>query len=149
MPATRRLFVCLTLSLPALLSGCDKGYKLAPVSGRVMMDNRPLAHAEVKFFPTAGNDLPYASGVTDEQGNFKLEAFIGNGTADGAVVGENRVSISLSRLKANKPMTPQEMKAAMGHGLDLLPARYNSKSTMTFTVPPEGTTAANFEVTSK
>jgi hypothetical protein len=40
------------VSLPLLLLltvGCGRGYQFAPVSGRVLMDHYPLAHAEVRF----------------------------------------------------------------------------------------------------
>jgi hypothetical protein len=137
----------LTLSLLVLLLvGCGKGYKLAPVSGRVTMDNQPLANAEVSFYPTGGKGLPYASGTTDEQGNYKLEAFEGRGTANGAVVGEHRVEISMSNKTRGKKADP---RSGVGPGGDLIPAQFNSDSKLTFTVPPAGTKEANFNLNSK
>src|SRR5262245_36755901 len=134
----------LTLALLLLLPlGCGKGYKLAPVSGRVLMDNRPLANAEVSFYPTGGKGLPYASGTTDEHGNFKPEAFEGKSTSDGAVVGEHRVEISLSNKTRGKKADP---RTGVGPGGDLIPAQFNSDSKLTFTVPPDGTREANFNL---
>jgi hypothetical protein len=145
----RVLQLACSLALPLLLLtsvGCDKSYKITSVSGHVTMDHRPLAGAEVSFYPIAGGkDAPYASGTTDSQGNYKLEVFMGGSTSDGAVVGENRVQISRSKLHSEKKINPKNMSG----GLDDVPAKYNRDSTLTFTVPPEGTQAANFELTSK
>jgi hypothetical protein len=137
------------LALPLLLLasvGCGKSYKLAPVSGRVMMDGRPLAGAEVSFYPEVGSkDIPYASGTTDTQGNYKLEVLVEGSTTEGAVVGENRVQISRSKLSGEKKITPKNMSG----GLDDVPAKYNRDSTLTFTVPPDGSREANFQLTTR
>jgi hypothetical protein len=133
----------LTLLMPL---GCSKGYRLAPVSGRVTMDNRPLANAQVSFYPTGSSKgAPYASGRTDEQGNYRLEAVGGGGPSSGAVVGENRVSISLNKRDRGKKLRPNELRGP----LDLVPAKYNTDTTLTCTVPPEGKQDANFALTSR
>jgi hypothetical protein len=139
-------FLTLTLLL-LVAAGCSKNYKLAPVSGRVTMDNRPLANAKVSFYPTGGGkDLPYASGTTDEQGNYKLEAFAGGRAGAGAVVGENRVMISVSKISGTKKIAnPKELS----QGLDLVPAKYNTDSELKCTVPPEGKQDANFDLKSR
>jgi hypothetical protein len=142
--AARFLVLALLLLAPA---GCGKGYKLASVSGRVTMDNHPLTGAEVSFFPVdGGKDTPYASGMTDEQGNYKLQVSVGSSTSDGAVVGENLVRISRDKRRGSKKVSPQDL----AHGrLDEIPAKYNDQSKITFTVPPGGSSEANFELTSK
>jgi hypothetical protein len=140
--AVRFLVLALLLLAPA---GCGKGYKLASVSGRVTMDGRPLAGAEVSFTPVdGGKDVPYASGMTDEQGNYKLS--VGGSTSDGAVVGENLVRVSHDKRRGSKKVSPQDL----AHGrLDEIPAKYNDQSKITFTVPPGGSSEANFELSSK
>src|SRR5262249_55808115 len=126
--------------------GCGKSYRLAPVSGRVTMDNRPLAHAEVSFYPVgSGKEAPYASGTTDEEGNYRLEAVVGGGKWTGAVVGENHVRISVDKRNRGKKLRPNELRGPF----DLVPARYNTDSTLTCTVPPEGKQDANFAITSR
>jgi hypothetical protein len=146
MPRARRLLAVSLVSFAFLAAGCGRGYQLAPVSGKVTMDNRPLAGAEVSFYPVAGGkDVPYASGTTDEQGNFKLAVLVNGGTADGAVVGENRVMISQNRINGPKKLLPKEM--AGNH--DQVPAKYNRDSTLTFTVPAGGSTTADFALTSR
>ena len=141
--AVRFLVLAPLLLAPA---GCGNGYQLAPVSGRVTMDNRPLVGAEVAFYPVAGGkDVPYASGTTDEQGRYKLEVLVGGSTTSGAVVGENRVMISLSRLNGPKKIQGRDMAG----GGEMLPARYNNASELKCTVPPEGKSDVNFDLKSR
>lgn len=119
------------LLLPLLLLGCGKsGPKMAPVSGRVTLDKKPLANADIVFSPTEpGPDKTVnldSSGRTDAQGRFSLPK-------DGALVGAHKVRIS-----------------AIERGTSLInriPKTYNQNTTLTFTVPAEGTTEANFDLT--
>src|SRR5262245_55694103 len=149
----RVLWVVRFLAMPLLLLapvGCGKNYQLAPVLGRVTMDNRPLVGAEVSFCPANGSkDTPYAIGTTDDQGNYKLEVYVGGNAANGAVVGENRVTISLSQVGGSKKIAAKDMGKAMASGYEQVPAKYNRDSTLTFTVPPAGTTEANFQLSSR
>ena len=139
----RFLVLMLLFLAPA---GCSKGFKLAPVSGRVTMDNKPLAGAEVSFYLMNGDkDTPYASGTTDDQGNYKLEVLVGGSPVDGGVVGENRVMISRNKLNGPKKVLPKDIV----RGLDEVPARYNQDSTLTFAVPPGGSNEASFQLTNR
>jgi len=128
------------------ITGCERGYKLAPVSGRVLIDKRPVANVEVTFYPTNGKDLPYSSGVTDAEGNYTLRAFVGNGTADGAVVGESRVSFSMSRATTSKKTISTDRRGGKKDE-SVIPAKYRD-SQLTFTVSPDGTKEANFDLNS-
>ena len=133
----------LRLGLAVLLLaavGCGaSGPKIVPVSGRVMMDNKPLAKARVTFQPIGkGGNLypgPGSYGETDADGNYSLKT-VGD-DKPGAVVGEHRVEISLpgARPADNDDRTP------MRNGV---PPRYNVKSELRFTVPDGGTSEANF-----
>ena len=137
------LRLCSLLLLLLLPLGCGKRYQLAPVSGRVTMDNRPLAHAEVRFYPIGGQDFPYSVDVTDDQGNYSLHLGIDNNT-EGAVVGEHRVTISIDPQKSKTaPLPGARMPARRG---ELVPGRYNRESKLTCTVPPEGTKDARFDL---
>ncbi|HEV3236975.1 MAG TPA: hypothetical protein VGZ25_08305 [Gemmataceae bacterium] len=124
--------------------GCGKDYKLAPVSGRVMMDSRPLANAEVRFVPTSGQDIPDSVATTDDEGHYELHA----GESLGAVVGEHHVMISLDPRK-NKRVFMAEGKMRAGAPGELLPSQYNRDSKLTCTVPPEGKKDADFDLKSK
>jgi hypothetical protein len=140
------LRLCPLLLLLLLPLGCGKSYHLAPVSGRVMMDNSPLAHAEVRFYPIAGQDLPYSIDVTDDQGNYRLHLGTHSDT-EGAVVGEHRVTISIDQLRT-KIMPPPGARMWTRRG-ELVPGRYNRDSKLTYTVPPKGTMDAKFDLKSK
>jgi hypothetical protein len=144
------LRLCSLMPLLLLLLGCAKSYKLAPVSGRVMMDDHPLANAEVRFTPVSDEKLPGSVGVTDDQGNYELH-FGSNRDTPGAVLGEHRVTISLD-VRRNKDKS--KMMMASGRKMptrpgEIVPAQYNEKSKLTCTVPPEGKKDANFDLKSK
>jgi hypothetical protein len=128
-----------------LLAGCGKNYPLAPVSGRVTLDNRPLAHAEVHFAPTGGQNLPSSVGVTDDDGHYEL--YLGIDGTPGAIIGEHRVTISLDQRK-NKALLKAGGEMTKRPG-ELLPSKYNRDSKLTCTVPPEGKNDANFDLKSK
>ena len=118
--------------------GCGKSYPLAPVSGRIEVDHKPLAHAEVTFSPLAGADQPISTGKTDENGAFTL-SLNNESRSQGALVGEHRVLISLDVRNLDKKAVVTHMRK-----LEQLPARYNAQSELKFTVPAGGTTEANF-----
>ena len=137
-----RSYQYVSLLLLVLSLGCSsKGYQFAPVSGRVLMDNRPLAHAEVRFYPSVAKTGPYSVGETDEQGNYSLVAADGSGN-EGAVVGEHRVTISIDERNLRKPPGPRGFR-------ELVPRKYNSNTTLTCTVPTEGKENAKFDLKSK
>ena len=139
-----RLRLVLTALVLAPLAGCG-GPSYAPVSGRVTLDGRPLPRAVVTFLPVATDGIaaagPGSMAVTDEQGQFTLRV-TGDGR-QGVLVGEHRVRISTREAvieeEEGKTTTPRE----------LVPARYNSNTELRFTVPPDGSSAANFELKSR
>jgi hypothetical protein len=131
------------LPLFALLLGCFGKSPPATVrvSGKVTMDNRPLAHAIVTFSPSevAEGTTPQSStGRTDEQGNYSLK--LDTASAEGAVTGKHRVRVAvIDRGGDGKPS---------GKSIEKVPVEYNTKTTLSFTVPPEGTSEANFSLSS-
>src|SRR5262245_59522 len=141
----RRLTILTALAL--VPAGCGGGsYKTATVSGRVTLNGQPLPDAAVMFNPvaTAGNvnPGPGATGVTDTDGRYTL-TLVGK-TTKGAVVGKNRVEITMMKHDAADPADdrPQRPKPSVK-----IPARYHSKdSKLEFDVPSGGTDSANFEL---
>jgi hypothetical protein len=137
----RLLFVAV-LTLAAV--GCSRTYRIAPVSGRITIDGKPLANATVQFYPmapaTAENPGPTAIGRTDEDGRYTVAPFDGS-ASKGAVVGKNKVIITLNP----PPADPKDMRPR--HYVQI-PARYNRKSELERDVPPEGG-EVNFELSSK
>lgn len=138
--------VSLLLLLSIFLPGCGKGYQVAPVSGRVLLDDRPFANAEVRFVPTEGKDLPPAVGFTDDQGNYTLHLDNSSATP-GAVIGEQRVEISLDLRRKRPGMDkPTQMPK---NPREMLSGKSNRTWTLSSTVPPGGKSDANFELKSK
>lgn len=81
----------------ALLAGCGSGGpELYRVGGKVTMDGKPLAHAEVRFLPIPkGTEaVRPSSAITDENGNYTLEY---SSRKSGARPGEYQVFISTKR----------------------------------------------------
>jgi len=123
-------------------TGCSSGVKAVPVSGKVTLDGKPLASANVAFQPDgvrAGVELS-SVGVTDAGGVYSLK-LMGNDQA-GAVVGKHRVEINLVVASDDRdPRTRPPTKT--------LPAKYNRNSELNFEVPAGGTDQANFELKEK
>src|SRR5262249_30714677 len=111
--------------------------QVAPVSGTVTMNGKPLVKAQVTFQPIGGNNQdpgPGSCGITDAQGRFTL--LLLDKEKPGAVVGKHRVMISNFR---NDPGKDESVVSP-----ETIPARYNTESRLTFDVPAGGTTAADF-----
>ncbi len=164
--------VFLSLTLLVLTSGCgNDGYKLAKVSGLVTLDGKPVAGLRVAFEPIATEKNsapgPEAIGITDPDGKFYLKT-MAERPQTGAVVGNCRVRIwSLpsnqedaifnDRNEGHDPVA--EIKAIRKQIMDskkkvarvssAIPLRYNDQTTLSFTVPPEGSDQAKFDILSK
>lgn len=134
--------------LAALALGCGGSeYDLAPVSGVVTLDGQPVPQAIVVFQPAGGKDKPNpgpsSSGSADAQGHYELKTLDG---AAGAVVGSHRVKITT-------PRPPQNSANDSGIGQpvhkEIIPSRYNENTELTFDVPADGSTSADFKLTTK
>lgn len=134
----------LLFALPLLfcLVGC--GDPLVPVSGKVTLDDKPLANASVVFEPisTSGKAGVSSHGKTDTNGEFSLSS----ATSDtkGAVVGKHRI-----RITAFDKDAPASNADSSKVPKQLVPEKYNSKSEEFFEVPAGGTKDANFNLKSK
>jgi hypothetical protein len=128
-------FRCLPLLAVLVVLGCGKtGPKVVPVSGRVTLDNKPLANADVTFTPDGADaNTLESAGRTDDQGRFTLQTV--QDKANGAAVGTHKVRISLIERGTTI--------------VNRVPKEYNQNTTLSFTVPPAGTTEANFDLKSK
>jgi hypothetical protein len=93
------------LLLAALATGCaESGPEVEPVRGRVTLDGRPLASADVVFQP---DDMKRPGiGLTDADGRYEL--IYSKGTP-GARVGQHTVRISFNpNLVKNPPTIPDQ-----------------------------------------
>lgn len=87
-----------TLIVGLISSGCDRGPKIVPVTGKVTLDGKPMPFKSVYFFPdrsgaTEGNG---AGGYTDADSNYYLISNTGGSTSDqrGIQPGLYRVTIA-------------------------------------------------------
>jgi hypothetical protein len=79
--------------------GCsESGPQIAPVHGRITLDGRPLANADIRFQP-AGPERP-SVGRTDNDGHYELMYKRGE---PGAVVGQHTIRIWVSREVVRNP----------------------------------------------
>src|SRR5262245_1428215 len=85
----------LLLALP-LAAGCSRSGGVASVSGRVTLDDKPLANVHVSFQPIAAGANRYPGGgsyaITDADGRFTLRLV--EGERPGAFVGKHRVEFT-------------------------------------------------------
>ncbi len=115
--------------LLACFAGCGKtGPEVAPVTGRITLDGKPLENADILFQPDGSK--PPSAGRSDASGHYELAYKRG---VMGGMVGSNTVRITISPdVVANPPN---------------IPARYNSESELTKEVKP-GQNEFNFDLTS-
>jgi hypothetical protein len=141
-----RRLVPFLLPILALSAGCG-GSGTAHVSGVIKLNGQPLKGAHVSFAPIATDGInapgPSSYGKTDANGRYTLR--LSNPDQEGAVVGKHRVVITT--LEEEQPMPGREDVTSKPRE-EPIPKRYNTKTTLTFEVPPEGTDSANFDLTS-
>jgi hypothetical protein len=119
-----------TQLLLTVFAGCGQnGADVAPVSGRVTLDGRPLASADVAFQPDGAQRA--SSGRTDADGRYQLMFKRGQ---PGALVGEHTVRISISRELVRNP--PH------------IPARYDTQSELRREVKADDENVFDFELAS-
>ncbi len=127
----------------SLLVGCGAP-KVVPVSGRVTLDGKPLPNASVEFLPLVDGIKTVAPGSVGETGPDGTYSLYVAGTGErGAVVGHHPVAIYVREVDvpAQKDSFPAREKR------QIVPARYGNGKTLSFDVPPEGSTAADFALT--
>ena len=97
------------------LAGCgDARPARVPVSGRVLIDGRPLPNAIVQFAPP---DARPSRARTDAEGRFTLKCFEQD---DGAVPGRHRVAVAASQpIAGNKTLWHAPKKYASTRTSDL------------------------------
>ena len=136
-------------SLLVVLGCTGQGYKVAPVSGQVTLDGKPLAKAHVHFAPIGSKDQvapgPTSQGQTDAQGRYTLT--LDSTRKPGAVVGMHKVYIiTVDTQVAGSEMPDAGVKPKRR---EILPERYNQDTILTFEVKADGTDSADFKLESK
>ena len=137
----RNTLVALSLVSLCLAGGCNSsGLNVAPVSGTVTLNGKPLPNAHVTFVPKPGLEAPSSDGTTDANGRYSLIISVTDEV--GAAVGEHIVQITASQ----HTQAPDDDRSYVVD--EPVPARYNAQSTLEFTVPPDGTKTADFALKS-
>jgi hypothetical protein len=138
------LFRLTFVAILAACIGCPSRASVAPVSGVITLDGKPLPNAHVAFQPTvsAGEKPPGPGsyGNTDSSGAYSLRLM--DNDEPGAVIGSHRVEIRLKTESDDRD--PKSRPPAKN-----LPLRYNSQSELQFKVEPGGSKAANFDLKSQ
>lgn len=111
----------LALACLLLLTGCNNGPRLHTISGSVQYKGQPVADGEIVFADAAGDS---AVGRI-QQGRYTLQA----------TAGEKQVRISAS--KETGRILEGAMGAKIPERIDLIPAQYNTATTLTRTVDPQ------------
>lgn len=135
-------------SMLCCILGCG-GPSFVPVSGKVTLDDKPLAGATVGFYPLdvhAGKTAPNSSGRTNDKGEYTLTAVMSKNK--GAVIGKHRVSITVEPDLTGSDL-PANMLPKAGRPPKLLPIYQGDSSELTCDVPSGGKTDANFALKSK
>lgn len=103
-------------------AGCTQGPNYYPVSGKVTLDGKPLAHGDIVFVDLSGRYGPDPGKIQDGRFAFQAKA------------GKKRVEISASKI------LPGGAKGAGGEPVpeEFLAAEYNTRSQLTVEVKPEG-----------
>jgi hypothetical protein len=135
------------LAIGALvLAGCGDSapYDLAPVSGTVTLDGKPIPYTQIIFVPkgSADNPNPGPSSLAfcDDSGKFMLKTDRGD---PGAVVGIHTVQIY-----AHGPPRSTAGDTDVGPPpKEMFPERFNVNTELTFEVLTGGTSAADFKLT--
>lgn len=126
------------------LASCGGDGTLAPVSGVVKLNGKPVADVEVLFQPATGDSAkspgPSAFGVTGPDGRYTVKV-IGEAKS-GATVGKNHVLFS-GRVPAEDFSEDGKKR---GKPAVSIPARYSNEAKMEFDVPRGGTNNADFEL---
>jgi hypothetical protein len=86
--ASQRGIIFVLSFLCVSLAGCGDGRpRRVPVSGKVLVDGKPLKYGFVRFFP---DQARVSTGDIDSEGRFVLSCY---GGEDGAVVGKHKVEV--------------------------------------------------------
>jgi len=86
-----------------IAAGCSRGPELAPVTGTVTLNGKPLPNVQVEFWPETS--APRSTGMTDDQGRFTLVTDTG---AAGAVVGPHKVVLHDLAIYGEMGFRPRE-----------------------------------------
>jgi hypothetical protein len=101
-----------------LAGGCGEGLYTAEVTGKVTLDDKPLAKGDVMFHPTAGGPMAYATIGPD--GGYTLRT----AGSDGLIPGEYTATVVAYTQDPWEGITEEQVDQ-----IRLVPARYADSNT--------------------
>ncbi|MEN6407494.1 MAG: hypothetical protein ABFC77_13615 [Thermoguttaceae bacterium] len=110
----------LAMVLCAMTAGCSRSNRspLAPATGKVLFNGKPLQFGMVVFVSDVGRP---ANGIIQSDGTFRLSTY---GKDDGAVIGHHRVAVTcMEQPKGSDP------NGEPSPGPSLIPLKYNDYKT--------------------
>ncbi len=154
----RQWAMAVTAASILLLAGCGKSnqgpaFELTPVAGKVSLDGKPLADADIGFYPQGSAPAGYhGSGAkTDSEGRYELKTT----SKSGAVPGAYKVTVSRFVGAAGAPVNLEEgmdveQLKLQGQYKESLPERYSTleKTELTVTVENGKVDGYDFPLTS-
>ena len=148
MKSMKLVGFCCALGLVSLfVAGCGGGVgsDFGAVSGTVTMDGAPLEGASVTFQPEMASGGSPSYGTTDANGKYELMFTF---SKKGAMLGEHKVSISKTLGGGDDDDDDDgDDDDDDAEEEDLVPAKYNSETTLTATVE-SGSQVRDFPLTS-
>ena len=137
-------FITVLFFVALCFAGCGKGPKKVGVSGTVTLDGQPIQNCSVLFQAVNSSEAsvwrPDASGLTDAEGRFKLST-LGETRGPGAAAGEYVVKFGWL-----DPAPPEDESTPPTKAPYQLPQDVQLNG-IKFTVPAQGTTEADFQLT--
>jgi hypothetical protein len=130
-----RRSVCLVTVCCILLGGCAGDPNHGRVSGAVTLDGQPLKSGIIHFVPADGQTASADAQVEDGKFSAKVP------------IGAKKVSISAPKVVGKRKMYDTPDSPMVDKVEELVPAQYNSASTLTLDVKP-GNQTQNYELKS-
>ena len=135
-PSTCLIAACFMLAV----AGCNRGPRVAPVSGVVKFKGQPLEFGAVMTQPAQGQP---ARGMIQSDGSFVLSTF---DEGDGAIVGTHKVRVSCYEAQRDGM---QATEGEVSLGKLLIPRKYTlyDQSGLSLEVPKDGNDQVVLELT--
>jgi hypothetical protein len=113
------------------------------VSGTITLDGQPIAGGSIQFAPAADSVGPQVGGGSPiANGQFSIPR------ENGLVPGAYKVSINAGDAKREE-QTKGPVRKGLGLAKELIPAKYNSQTTLSAEIKKGGSDNLNFELESK
>lgn len=138
-----RYSILLLVVLALLVSGCGRAgdpYGRRPVRGTVELDGTPLAAGSIVFYPAERG--PVVSGVPVTEGRFEIPA------AQGLPAGNYKVAVTAAEPVSTRGMSAEELMEHPPGAKSLIPAKYNTSTTLKFEVNDATENVCDLKLTS-